>query len=496
MLFFWVNTINAQNTFSKIIDIDTTMNDNNTANTIVADEGGLLMGTLDFCNNNTCTDFVKTDLEGSIIWINTPDNYINVKTSLGNLIKTIEGNYATIATIENMQGYAIGGILNLDTIGEDISWLPFCDNAYGIQWHALRQLPDSSFLATYGIGNSNDPETIKRYLVNIDKYGETIDSIKIDYELYGTVGAYDTCQNGYFMAERVWEEFAIGADVYAIIRRTDLQGIPIWETHLNKTMSDAFPSAVTMRNGDVAVAWASDNTPIDGWPYRKYVACLDGNTGEERWRVFFGDTSEQYIENIILASNGDIIGVGNDFDIGNAWLFRISPQGVLLWERKYNHTSSNPYGANFLIDMCSTPDDGIAAAGVITHKNADDEWENDAWLLKVDANGCLESGCDEGFIDVSVGLSNLPPITSNAYSATVGPNPAQHQISVFYDIAPNGAPAEFKIYDLHGRLQLQQNLSPQQHRQNLEIDFLPSSVYVYELIQNNRYIATGKLFKK
>lgn len=100
LLLFWVPIIYAQSTFSLIIDIDTTNQDSNTGNTIVADEDGILIGTLDFCDNGTCTDFVKTDLNGNIEWINTPDNYTNVKTSIGNLIRTIEGNYTTFGTIE------------------------------------------------------------------------------------------------------------------------------------------------------------------------------------------------------------------------------------------------------------------------------------------------------------------------------------------------------------------------------------------------------------
>ncbi|MBK8473819.1 MAG: hypothetical protein IPL33_17570 [Sphingobacteriales bacterium] len=49
----------GQSTFTMTIDVDTSSNDSNNATAIVANEQGIWIASLDFCDNGTCTDYIK-----------------------------------------------------------------------------------------------------------------------------------------------------------------------------------------------------------------------------------------------------------------------------------------------------------------------------------------------------------------------------------------------------------------------------------------------------
>ncbi|MBK8473818.1 MAG: T9SS type A sorting domain-containing protein [Sphingobacteriales bacterium] len=394
------------------------------------------------------------------------------------------------------------GIVTMDEECENVQWFPYSNNSYGVIWRALRQLPDSSYTAGYAIGDPFDPNTTSSFIKRISHNGTIIDSIQIDYELYGSVSGMDTCQNGYMMMESVWEEFIITSDKYAIARRTDMLGVPIWEHYFAPTYKEAALGwTATMPNDNVAVTRSSPDTVINGdedaYPYRKFVACLDGDTGNQLWRVFFDEEWGKEIAGIKIARNGDIIGVGTDLGEGSCWLFRISPQGQLLWEHTYDnltYPNAAVWGGCHLYDLCETPDGGIAATGYMVKKNANNQWESDVWLLKVDANGCLTPGCTEMIIDVGVSVAE-PVAPSLQGSYAVYPNPASNYIQLHADFLPPYQPVDFALYDINGRLQYQKTLPNASAPRHTDISHLLAGMYIYEFSQNRQVLGSGKLLK-
>ena len=197
---------------------------------------------------------------------------------------------------------------------------------------------------------------------------------------------------------------------------------------------------ITMQNGNVAVSWSIDtiiNNNYDLFNYRKYVACLDQYSGDTLWSVFFNDVDRRSVSGLRIAANGDIIGVGSNTGDGKGWLFRISADGILKWERNYDnpHVPDGQEGY-LLYDVTETPDGGIAATGRVRHLNAQGQDELDVWLLKVDSMGCLIPGCTGYDVDVGesgVGIATLPEVTDEI---RIFPNPATSEAILHYQL-PN-----------------------------------------------------------
>ncbi|MBK8473586.1 MAG: hypothetical protein IPL33_16340 [Sphingobacteriales bacterium] len=142
----------------------------------------------------------------------------------------------------------------------------------------------------------------------------------------------------------------------------DLQGNTIWEYPLNTytTATNTPIQIVTLPNGNIVAHWFDEGMGDINDQRTPYLICLAPN-GQFIWRYNFDDGAyKKYPIQIKLAANGDIIGCGYasnpnyNYDCG--WLFRISPQGTLLWEREYvSPTSSINF---FLAEAIDDDDEG------------------------------------------------------------------------------------------------------------------------------------------
>lgn len=336
-------------------------------------------------------------------------------------------------------------------------------------------------------------------MVNIAKNGDILDSIDIDYEFYGNVATYDTCQNGYFMGEKVWTEFVITAPEYSIIRRTDAQGVPLWSHELNEMENDGDMLLVkTMQDGNVVACWSMDTVLEDDNHHRAWhptVQCFDGETGTLLWQTIIpGGPEEKYLATIRIARNGDIIGCGEYHDreldggYGGGWLFRMSPQGQLLWDRHFYYpVLSQSYS---LIDLVETPDGGIASTGWVFHQNPNNQWESDAWLLKVDANGCLTPNCTDygiilGGVDTPPGtLAPAPP------QIHISPNPAHSEARVFFP-APLPQKGFLELHNASGDLVKTVPVEAGARRLVFSVGELPNGIYVVALQDAHKHIVSS-----
>jgi hypothetical protein len=490
----------GQTTFSLAIDVDTTVNESNNAPCIVADQTGIIVASLDFCHGGSCTDYIKIDLNGNLNWIKSSNNFPEFKVFKGSLIKLNNGGYAVNATYSSPDGF-IGetAILNIDTNFDNYDAFSLVQDPFTFTQSGLRQISDTSYTSLYTQETTSTANNYEGVLVQVGTDGSIIEELHLDYLEYGSPIAYDTCANGYFLGEEVWEEFVMGSDQYALIRRTDLQGVPIWATQLNHT--DHFNSYMqvrTMKNGNVAVAWATQDTVLFN-PYLftyQTVYCLDGNTGDVLWQVIFPEEFRKELNAIRIAENGDIIGGGTvqaidmeNYETGG-WLFRISPQGTLLWERLY-HTPAPSLGAwtdeFYIFDLTETPDGGIAATGLKWHQNPQNEWEDDVWILKVDANGCLTPNCTDYLIDVAafeagVGTDISAPLAVQEGILSISPNPAHAVLQVAYRAPTLPQAATLSFYNVLGHLVLQVPFAPNERNKTISVSNLAAGVYVCRMV--------------
>ena len=248
---------------------------------------------------------------------------------------------------------------------------------------------------------------------------------------------------------------------YMAVRKIDLMGNTVWTYPLSgyTTATNTPTQIVVLDNGNIVTRWfdeefgsANERNP--------YLICLN-DQGEFVWRYNFNDNAyKKFPVAITKAANGDIIGCGYavkpgyNYEVG--WLFRLSPNGELLWEREY--VSYTPT-VNFLVPQGIDEDDNgnIIVTGGIIDAIPTGGYEWNALLLKVLPNGCFTPNCNGGAEDTLIVASTvvgieeaspLPPPKEGGL--VVFPNPANNFVQV---LLPNTTKnATLQITDLQGRV--------------------------------------------
>lgn len=252
----------------------------------------------------------------------------------------------------------------------------------------------------------------------------------------------------------------------------DSTGTKLWETDLNS--NDYFWNltidVAELQNGNYAVGWHSDDYN-HSWPAIVYGV---SGAGEILWHRTLPDTVVgKNIDRIFSTQNGDVIGLGLDFDIGGGyefddtggWIFRLNQEGEVLWERTIVDISLEdvlPFG-QFLLGGTEMDNGDLVFTGLIqdTFPNADPFINNpNTWLLRLDNEGCLVPNC--GSLQVIVGDSVFTdikevPTFEEDVRVKLFPNPVSDKMTIdiegdFSFDKNNGA--NIFIYDIEGRLSL------------------------------------------
>lgn len=179
-----------------------------------------------------------------------------------------------------------------------------------------------------------------------------------------------------------------------LLVQLSLSGEWMNQTHFGGNYSDVPTDLSKTANGDLLISAQSQSSSgffdvnkgqSDMWVFRVTTA------GELLWKKNFGGSDEDYSARIAELPNGEIILLGHsssydgdvglnygDFDIS---LFKLSANGVILWEHNYGGYQ-NDLGVDLIIDEEAQ----LYVAGN-TLSNSQDIGKNagfsDAWLLKI-----------------------------------------------------------------------------------------------------------------
>jgi len=292
--------------------------------------------------------------------------------------------------------------------------------------------------------------------------------------------------------------------IYGYLRKTDTIGNTIWEQPLNN-IGVALPPIhlATLKNGHFVASWVDSLGGITenrgSYFVRSYSP--DGNID---WQYTF--ISSDYVRNIQdlhVCANGDIIGCGytGNFDItGNptCWIFRLSPQGELVWMREYVYWESL---AQFMLLYAVTEDPygDIVATGYANRPDPETGfWKGQAVLLKVNAMGCFGGGgCTDTAIVHSVVTGIETPDGGSGGSVAASPPPVKvawlgyGELAVFYNLPAHPA-AQLHLYDIQGRHIATQTLPPYDIFTPLQTPPLPPGIYLYAAEQGGMVVARGK----
>ena len=202
---------------------------------------------------------------------------------------------------------------------------------------------------------------------------------------------------------------------------------------------------------------------------------------------------------VITAANGDIIGGGfrvpNYPTYGYGWMFRVSPEGILKWNRFYSDSIVRPWNAFEIHDLAETPEGDIIATAIVTDTVVEGGIANmNVLLLRVGADGCLQKDCDDRTQYITpVQEVFRVPFGASLARLEVSPNPVGAQLRVVLPEA--GGPArQLEWYGLSGRQLGTVAVEAHQREATLPTEDLPTGAYWLLLREAGLPVARALVF--
>ncbi|MGD0626587.1 MAG: serine/threonine protein kinase, partial [Thermodesulfobacteriota bacterium] len=133
---------------------------------------------------------------------------------------------------------------------------------------------------------------------------------------------------------------------------------------------------------------AGGTTPASSTVSDVFLLKLDANGGVV-WQKTYGEINDDVAYSVQQTSDGGYIVAGKSSSFGNffgdMWVLKVKSNGDIDWQKTYGGNDSN--SANFIRQIS---DGGYVLAGETLSFGAGDA---DAWVLRLDANGNISSGC-------------------------------------------------------------------------------------------------------
>jgi hypothetical protein len=242
------------------------------------------------------------------------------------------------------------------------------------------------------------------------------------------------------------------------IIKTNTEGQIIWRRSFPfMRFNIEEPLSTPMPDGGSVLMWAKDTSlwipGVAGGELpvlRRYSP-----DGEWLWETGWHRGYHRVLR-IITAANGDIIGGGfrvPSFDTQDyAWMFRVNPEGRVLWNRFYSDSLQRPWTFMGIYDLAETAEGDIVATGRVrdTIQGGDDVNSN-PFFLRTGPDGCLNRNCSDSTQFITIvkepgrgGLFGTLP------NLRVAPNPVR---TTLYVTLPEGKGGERHLewYSLSGR---------------------------------------------
>ncbi|MEZ4884065.1 MAG: T9SS type A sorting domain-containing protein [Chitinophagales bacterium] len=173
------------------------------------------------------------------------------------------------------------------------------------------------------------------------------------------------------------------------------------------------------------------------------------------------------------------------------WIAKLSAEGELLWERQY--FPENKGLLPRLTDLVETHDGGVALTGLYSYRE-NGITRNDIWLLKLDQDGCIESGCDDDYLILGDTVVGIEDVENGEVVFEVYPNPnsGQANFHIQKDLLLKGN-TQVQILDINGRLLQEYNCPKNNKVLSINTQSLENGLYICTLISKGQIIAYTKM---
>jgi len=431
-----------------------------------------------------CGDIVKMDYNGNIIWKREIGAF-----DIGNTNSVwINNDTITITGHRNSMDQPFGYFIQQMTTDNDSLTnyvYPIDTNVVGNAFNYGTYYHNNNWYL-YGTGKALDG-SVDAVLMKVNQKGELVDS-RIWDDGYSELQVYDlkflNNQNMVYMAET--KSFGNG-DFERHIFKLDPIGLESARINLLPIREAAFSQLIRYQysGGNYICLSGAEFIPQSIPSF----FILDENGIQGSYFEFdhqIGVDIKRFITNMITASNGDIVGVGNHRFVGSkdtGWMFRMSPNGELLWETTFKSQDWDigDQIENNLNDIVELDDGSFIAVGW-QDETTDNQSLRDLWVMRVGPDGCLyEDGCDFGQFTTSVDEESLFLDDIRVY-----PNPVTDLIQVDFELNFD----KIVITQLDGRIVMKEKF-----QQNIDVSLLERGMYVIQFLEKGRVQSSKKFIK-
>lgn len=365
---------------------------NFSSSSLTSDGGQIFLATsYTYPENGPSTDsnfwVVKLDGAGDIQW---QRNYGGSHYEQAEkIIQTNDGGYVFYGTTRSIDGDVQG---NTDDFNNS-SWLVKIDALGNIQWQKtavcfsntpldIIQTQDGGFLAV-------SYQTLRK----LDLLGNTVWDVPVSFyavSLLETNGGFIVAGNQYHDSSQT------GWDYYtARIAKIGIDGSTLWEKeytqgYINKT-------AKTDDAGFIILGYTANpsvpniHTTSFGASTDCWVAKLN-SVGDLAWQKAFGGSSQDIAYDIVVSSDGYIIGSSSEskngdltgtYHYGDYWLFKTDLTGNLIWQKNFGGNQTDDLKCVHRQSDGTIIMTGKSASNTNDLSNIPRIGEEDIWILKV-----------------------------------------------------------------------------------------------------------------
>ncbi len=412
---------NSQNYFNRLYDFDNTSIYSNSASTSYQFSNGdyLITGNKYYSSNFGALFFIRLQPNGDTIYSKKYVKYNgSYQTGASNsLTKCFDGNFVQSGIYSDSVGHADALLIKLDSLGDTI-WTKSYGGSNFDNANTVCQTPDSGFVLMGVTQSFSNGSASDFYLIKTDKNG----NFQWQHS-YGTTAAEDclsgqiTLDGGFILSGHQNNQFHIV--------KTDNVGNMQWQQTYAGTSGSSFIKQLADSSYILTGAKV-----VTGFAGEAYIIKIN-KTGGIIWQNHYGSTSvnDWFYTIPVILSDGSMV-IGGQQMLGNVpigMLVKTDSSGNQLWLRTYY---ANPSIDNYIYDVKHTSDNGfiLTGSGNLTGQ--------DAWVVKVDSNGCEYAGCNVG----------IEELGANNGEYEVYPNPATSEIT----LTTNQQPKTIHIYNVLG----------------------------------------------
>jgi len=285
--------------------------------------------------------------------------------------------------------------------------------------------------------------------------------------------------------------FAIGGVVHywpdnqgidPIVIKTDSIGNQEWIKYLGGPYKDHQAYVTLSNNSNIIVGMNIADEPVGTTEYygRITLAELDIE-GNIIWEKKYG--SKHYLSRLnclLTLENNSIVATGyhyTNFPHVEGWILKTNSEGDSIWLREYDHAALSEYSVNQLFDIKLTNDGGIIACGDVQPHDPD-PGNQDAWVIKLDSNGCDTPNCDPTVI--------VPLQIAKESSLQAYPNPASNKLTVSCPEFINSE-ALVCLYDIFGRKAREIQVPKGKVAIEIKVNTLNKGLYIFRVTTGRGY---------